>query len=91
MESRDLGHSDAAVIHVGTNDVRIPRKLYYIMGEVYDLVNTAKTKFQGSKLVLSGVLRSKGMKWRCNGAANNRLKWAARNLGATYIDPNSWV
>jgi len=25
------------------------------MGEVYDLVNTAKTKFTGSRLVFSGV------------------------------------
>jgi hypothetical protein len=32
------------------------------MGEVYDLVNTAKAKFPGSRLVLSGVLRSKGVK-----------------------------
>ena len=72
-ENRNLGYSDAAIIHVGTNDVRISRNLDYIMGEVYDLVNIAKTKFLGSKLVLSGVLRSKGVKWRCIGAANNRL------------------
>jgi len=91
MENRDLGYSDAAVIHVGTNDVRISRNLDYIMGEVYDLVNTAKTKFPGSKLVLSGVLRSKGVKWWRTGAANNRLEWVARNLGATYVDPNIWI
>ena len=59
IENRDLGNSDAVVIHVGTNDVRRSRNLDYIMGEVYDLVNTAKAKFPGSKLVLSGVLRSK--------------------------------
>jgi hypothetical protein len=64
MESRDLGHSDTVVIHVGTNDVRRPRNLDFIMGEVHDLVNTAKAKFPGSRLVLSGVLRSKGVNWR---------------------------
>ena len=42
----DSGYSDV-VIHVGTNDVRRSRNLDYIMGEVYDLVNTAKAKFPG--------------------------------------------
>jgi len=74
MGNRDFGHSDAVVIHVGTNDVRRSRNLDYIMGEVYDLVNTAKAKFPGSRLVLSGVLRSKGVTWRRVGAANDRLE-----------------
>jgi len=91
IENRDLGHSDPVVIHVGTNDVRRSRNLDYIMGEVYDLVNTAKTKFPGSRLVLSGVLRSKGVSWQRVGAANDRLEWVARSLGATFVDPNSWI
>jgi len=41
-ENRDSGHSDAVVIHVGTNDVRRSRNLDYIMGEVYDLVSTTR-------------------------------------------------
>ena len=61
------------------------------MGEVYDLVNTAKAKFPGSRLVLSGVLRSKRVNWRRVGAANDRLEWVAENPGATFVDPNSWV
>ena len=61
------------------------------MGEVYYLVNTAKAKFPGSRLVLSGVLRSKGAKWRRVGAANDRLEWVARNLGAKFEDPNGWI
>jgi hypothetical protein len=60
MENRNLGYSDTVVIHVGTNDVRRSRNLHYIMGEVYDLVNTAKAKFPGSRLVLSGFLISRG-------------------------------
>ena len=91
MENRDLGYSDAVVIHVGTNDVRRSRKLDYIMGEVYNLVNKAKAKFPGSRLVLSGVLISKGVKWRRDGAANDILEWVDRNLGATSVDPNSWI
>ena len=91
MENRDLGYSDAVVIHVVTNDVRRSRNLDYIMGEVYDLVNTAKAKFTSSILVLSGVLRSKGVKWRHVGAANDRLEWVARSLGATFVDPNSGI
>jgi hypothetical protein len=91
MENRDLRHSDAVVIHVGTNDVRRPRNIDFIMEEVYDLVNKAKAKFPGSRLVLSGVLRSKGVNWRRVGAANDRLEWVARALGATFVDPNNWV
>ena len=91
MENRDLEYSDAVVIHVGTNDVRRPRNLDFIMGEVYDLVNTAKAKFPGFRLALSGVLRSKGVKWRRVGAANDRLEWVARALGATFVDPNRWI
>jgi hypothetical protein len=89
MENRDLGCSDTVVIHVGTNDVR--SYLDYIMGEAYDVVNTAKAKFPGSRLVLSGDLRSKGMKWQCIGVANNRLEWVARSLGATFVNPKSWI
>ena len=61
------------------------------MGEVYVLVNTAKAKFPGSRLVLIGVLRSKGVNWWRVGAANDRLEWVAKNLGATFVDPNTWV
>jgi hypothetical protein len=61
------------------------------MGEVYDLVNTAKAKFPGSRLVLRDVLRSRGVNWRRVGAANDRLEWVARNLGATVVDPNSSI
>jgi hypothetical protein len=90
MEIRDLGHSDAVVIHVGTNNIRRPRNLDFIMGEVYDLVNMAKAKFGGSRLVLSGVLRSKGLNWRCVGVTKT-LEWVARALGATFVDLNSWI
>ena len=62
MENKNFGHSGDLVIHVGSNDVRRYRNLDYIMGDVYDLVNTVKAKFSGSRLVFSGVLRSKGVK-----------------------------
>ena len=51
----------------------------------------AKAKFPGSRVVLSGVLRNWGVNWRRVGAANDRLEWVARNLGATFVDPNSWI
>jgi lysophospholipase L1-like esterase len=91
MENRDLGHSDAVVIHVGTNDIRRTKNLDYLMGEVHDLISTAKAKFPGSRLVLSGVLRRKGVNWRRVGATNDRLEWVAGALGATFVDPNSWI
>ena len=76
---------------MGTNDIRRSRNLDYVMGEVYDLVNKAKAKFPGSRLVLSGVFRSRGMNWWRVGTAKDRLEWVARNLGATFVDPNSWI
>ena len=57
IENRDLGNPDAFVIHVGTNYLRRTENLNYVVGNVYDLVNTAKTKFPTSRVVLSGVLR----------------------------------
>ena len=54
-------------------------------------MNTAKAKCPSSRLVLCGVLRSKGVKWWRVGVANDRLEWVAKNLGATFVDPNSWI
>jgi hypothetical protein len=76
---------------VGTNDVRKSRNIDNIMGEVYDLMNTAKSKFPDSRLVLSGVLRSRGVSWRRIWATNDRLEWVAMNLGAAFVDQNSWI
>ena len=90
-ENRNLGYSDAVVIHVGTNNVTRSRNLDYVMGEVYDLVYTAKAKFPGNRLVLSGVLRRKGVNWRRVGAADDRIEWVARSLQATFVYPNSWI
>jgi hypothetical protein len=45
IENRDIGNSDTVAIHVGTKDLRRTVNLDYVMGYVYDLVNTAKTKF----------------------------------------------
>ena len=89
MENRNLGCADTVIIH--TNDVRRTRNLDCIMGEVYNLVTTAKEKFPGSRLVLSGVLRNEGVKWRRIGATNDRLEWVVSRLGATFVDPNSWI
>jgi hypothetical protein len=91
MENRNLGRTDTVIIHVGTNDVRRTRNLDCIMGEVYNLVTTAKEKFPGSRLVLSGVLRNKGVKWRWIRTTNNRLEWVVSRLGATFVDPNKWI
>jgi hypothetical protein len=54
-------------------------------------MNTMKAKFPDSRLVLSGVLRSKGMSWRQVSVINDRLEWVAGNLGATFVHLNSWI
>jgi len=87
----DLGRPDAVIIHVGTNDLRRTGKLDYVMGDVHDLINTAKTKFSTSRLALSSVLRRRAVSWRRIGAVNDRLEWVANTLGVTFADPNSWV
>jgi len=91
IERRELESPDSVVIHVGTNDLRRTGNLDYVIGDVYNLVNTAKTKFSASRVVLSGVLRREDMSWWCIGAVNNRLEWVANTLGVTFVDPNSWV
>ena len=91
IERRELGSPDSVVIHVGTKDLRRTGNLDYVMGDAYDLLNTAKTKFSASRVVLSGVLRRKDVSWRRIGAVNDRLEWVAKTLGVTFVDPNSWV
>jgi hypothetical protein len=44
-ENRDLWSPDTGVIHVGINDVGRIGNLNYVMGDVCNFVNTAKTKF----------------------------------------------
>ena len=43
-ENRDLVNPDTIVIHVGTKDLRRTGNLDYVMEDVYDLVNTTKTR-----------------------------------------------
>ena len=89
IERSELGSPDSVVIHVGTNDLRRTGNL--VMGDVYDLVNTAKTKFSASRMVLSGVLQREDVSWRRIGAVNDRLEWVAKTLGVTFVDPNCWL
>jgi len=91
IENRDLGNPDTIVIHVGTNDLRQTGNLSYVMGDVYNLVNTAKSKFSTFRLVLSGVLRRRDLSWRHIRAVNSRYEWVAQTLGVTFVDPNNWV
>jgi len=91
IERRELGSPDSVVIHVGTNDLRRTGNLDNVMGDACDLVNTAKTKFSASRVVLSGMLQREDVSWRRIGAVNNRLEWVAKTLGVIFVDPNSWV
>jgi len=86
-----LGPPDTVIIHVGTNDLKRSINLYYVTGEVYSLVNTAKAKFPNSKIVLSGVLRRTDMAWRRIAAVNDRYDWIAKALGVTFVDADSWL
>ena len=74
IKNRDLGSPGTVVIHVGTNNLRTGN-LECVMGDVYDLLNTAKAKFSASRVVLSGVLWRRDVSWRCIGAVNSRYEW----------------
>jgi len=91
MERRELACAETLIIHVGTNGLRSSRNLDFIMGEVYELVSTAKKKLPKSKIVLSGVLRRRDVSWRRIGGLNDRLAWVADAMGLTFVDPNSWI
>jgi len=88
---RVIEKGEPRLSHVGTNVLRRTRTLDYVMGYVYDLVNTAKSKFSASRVVLNCVLRKGNVSWRRIGAVNDRLEWVANTLGLTFVDPNSWV
>jgi len=91
IENRDLGNPDTVVIHVGKDDLRRTVNLDYVVGDIYDSVNTAKTKFSTSRVVLSSVLRRQDLSWRRTGAVNSRYEWVVQTLGVTFLDPNCWV
>ena len=76
---------------MGTNDIIRTENLDNILGDVYDLVNTAKTKFSTSRVVLSGVLRKRDLSWRRTGVVNSRYKRVEQKPGFTFVDSNSWV
>jgi hypothetical protein len=89
--NRGFGSPDAVVIHVGTNYMKRTGNLDYLIGDAYDLINTAKNKFSTSRVVLSGVLRRTDVSWRRIGAVNERLEWVANALGVNFVDPNCWM
>jgi hypothetical protein len=86
MENGELGNPDTVLIHVGTNYLRRSRNLDYVMGEMYSLVATGKSKFLHCRLVLSGGLRRRDVTWR-----RDRYDWVSKTLGVTFVDLNSWV
>jgi hypothetical protein len=90
IEKRDLVSSGTVIIHVGINDLKT-RYLDFVIGDVYELVFTAKKKLPNCRLVLSGVLRRRDVSWRRIGALNSRFDWVANALVLTFVDPNSWI
>ena len=80
IEYRDLGRSDTVVNHVGTNNLRRIANLSYVMGDVYDLVHMAKTKFSTSRVALSSVLQRRDVSWWCIGAINSRYDWVVETI-----------
>ena len=91
MENTDLGGPEIIIVHVGTNDLKSMRNLDWVMGEAYDLVAMVKKKLPYSRLILSGVIRRRDVKWRRVGALNDRLEWIVEAFGITFVDPNSWL
>ncbi len=45
IEKSDLENSNTVVIHVGTNDIKRTKNLDYVMRDIYEFINTAKSKF----------------------------------------------
>jgi len=90
---RDLGSAESVIIHMGSNDLRTTKKLDFVLGEIYDLVATAKRKLLNCRIVLSGVLRRRDWSRRRIGELNDRFvgyqkSWALTSLIETpgYVD-----
>ena len=67
------------------------RVLRRVFGPKRDDVTGERRKVHELSELYSLLLRSRGVNWRRVGAANDRLEWVAGNLGATFVDPNSWI
>jgi hypothetical protein len=59
IEKRDHGSPDALVIHVGTDDIKRTGNLDHVMGDVYDVINMAKTKFTATRVVFKWYTEKK--------------------------------
>jgi hypothetical protein len=90
IEYRHLGSSDTVVNHVGTNDLRTGN-FNYAMGDVYDLVHMAKTKFSTSRVAPSSVLQRQDVSWWCIGAINCRYDWVAKTNHTKYLTGKPWL
>ncbi|KAK7874572.1 hypothetical protein R5R35_013142 [Gryllus longicercus] len=89
IEAGQFGNPQYVILHVGTYDAW--KSIDCLTGDVYDLVKLAQAKFTSSKIILSGVIRRRDMRWQRIRAINDNFDWVARCLGVLFVDPNSWV
>lgn len=61
------------------------------MGDMYDLAVRPKELYPKAKIIISGIVRRRGVHCTRIGRINEAFDWVADRTGATYVDPNSWI
>lgn len=85
------GDESVVLIHVGTNDVKGAMTNDHIIGFIWDLCTTAKKKFKGAKIVISGIIRRRDVHYKKIDYINEGIEWVCEKFGMTFVDPNCWI
>ena len=79
------------ILHVGSNNIKKCQSFDHLLGDIYDLAVTAKSRFPSARIVLSGVLFRRDVWPRKIRRVNRDMEWVAQRLGLLFVDPNGWV
>lgn len=76
------------VLHVGGNDLKGLESTDHLIGELWNLVVTVKSKFPKASVVVNGILWRSGFRVSGIKALNKDIEWMTKKLNVKFADPN---
>lgn len=90
VESMEVS-ADIIVVHAGTNNVREGVWADEVMGEMMDLVDVLKRNNTKAKIIVSGVIKKRGVDMRTINSVNDELSWLCERRECLMVDGNCWI
>lgn len=82
---------DVVMVHVGTNDIHSSPTPSHIMEDMRKLVTKARNKFEGAKVVISGLIHRHDVDFKYISAVNSCLEWICKEMDMLFVDGNVWI